>query len=85
MTKTQSPAPGQTRTHLVLTGSESLYCQECKDDIPVSYFEDGSILIHCPRCIGECVTCDCHLALNCFQDVGQIRIIHPAAPTGSGK
>lgn len=55
----------------------SIYCDDCKKDIPVEELEDGSIVIHCPKCIGECTVCDCHLAKVCFSDAPGVRIQPP--------
>ena len=62
---------------LILTREETLYCRECQADIPIHYFEDGTVIVNCPKCIGECVTCDCHLAQECFSDVPRVHVIHP--------
>jgi hypothetical protein len=56
---------------------ETKYCAECKTDIPVGHFDDGTIIVYCPRCIGECLTCDCHLAQECFADAPSVKVIHP--------
>ncbi|MFQ6113902.1 MAG: hypothetical protein ACE5NG_07405 [bacterium] len=60
---------------------KTIYCDECKKDIPVEELDDGSIVIHCPKCIGECMLCDCHLAKECFPEAPSVRVQHP----GNGK
>ena len=49
-----------------------LYCEECQHHIPVEETEDGTVIIHCPKCIGECAACDCHLAADCFSSSVQV-------------
>lgn len=49
-----------------------LYCKECQRDIPVEETEDGTVIILCPKCIGECAACDCHLAADCFSSSVQV-------------
>ena len=68
---------GDNIKRLILTREETMYCSECKADIPIDYFEDGTVIVNCPKCIGECVTCDCHLAQECFSDKPQVQVIHP--------
>jgi hypothetical protein len=62
----------------------SLYCEECKRDIPVETLENGTIIIHCPRCIGECMACDCALAVKCFADEPKVKVLHLADDKGTG-
>lgn len=62
---------------LIFTREDTLYCSECRNNIPISYFEDGTIIVHCPKCIGECMSCDCHLARECFADAPRVHVIHP--------
>jgi hypothetical protein len=58
---------------------ETLYCDECKRHVPIEHQEDGSIIIHCPKCIGECAVCDCHLAARCFESSSRVllRLLGP--------
>ncbi|MFQ5864052.1 MAG: hypothetical protein ACE5IW_02370 [bacterium] len=53
------------------------YCDECKKDIPVEELEDGTVIIHCPKCVGECMLCDCHLVKECFPGAARVTIQHP--------
>lgn len=50
------------------------FCKECDKDIPIEKLEDGTIVIHCPKCTGECITCGCHLVKECFSNVKNVRI-----------
>lgn len=54
----------------------NIYCDECNHEIPVEELEDGTILIHCPKCTGECLVCDCHLVSKCFSDSDKVKLIH---------
>lgn len=56
--------------------NKTVYCDECKKDIPVETLEDGTVIIHCPKCTGECVVCDCTLAVKCFSDVKNVKVLH---------
>lgn len=58
-----------------------LYCEECKKDIDVETMDDGTIVIQCPKCVGECSICDCHLARECFADEPRVEIKH----SGNGR
>jgi hypothetical protein len=56
----------------------TMYCRECTSDVPVEELPDGSVLIHCPKCVGECMACDCYLAANCFDSSIRIEVRQPA-------
>lgn len=56
---------------------KTIYCDECKKDIPIEELEDGTIIVHCPRCVGECMLCDCHLVKECFPDTPGVKVQHP--------
>jgi hypothetical protein len=43
-----------------------IYCQECKHHVPCIRVEPGVWEVQCPRCVGECALCGCHLAGYCF-------------------
>ncbi len=60
----------------MVTEYSTLYCDECKKDIPVETLEDGMIIIHCPKCVGECMACDCRLAVECFPENPSVKILH---------
>ena len=60
-----------------------IYCEECKKDISVENLDDGVVLIHCPKCVGECLACDCHLAQNCFADAPKVKVLHVEEGKGS--
>lgn len=51
------------------------YCKECDKDIPIERLEDGTIIIQCPHCVGECITCGCHLVEECFSDAPGIQLL----------
>jgi NAD-dependent SIR2 family protein deacetylase len=55
---------------------KTVFCSECDKKIPVEEFDDGTILIHCPKCTGECLTCDCHLVSECFSASPNVKVIH---------
>lgn len=50
----------------------TIYCSECAADIPYERLADGTVVIHCPKCIGECAVCDCHLVKTCFEREGVV-------------
>lgn len=50
-----------------------IFCEMCEKEIPVEELENGTLVIYCPNCTGECVTCDCYLARDCFSDRSTIR------------
>jgi hypothetical protein len=54
-----------------------LFCDECKKDILCEKMSDGTTVVHCPKCIGECLTCECHLANNCFEPGLRVIVNHP--------
>ena len=56
-----------------------IYCDDCQRDINVEELPDGSVLIHCPRCVGECMVCECHLKEKCFRDVPGAKVKHEPA------
>jgi hypothetical protein len=64
--------------------NETMYCEECESDVPVEKLEDGTIIIHCPKCIGECVTCDCYLASSCFSSSAKVVFRPLPAKDGDG-
>ena len=43
-----------------------IYCEECKKHVPCVRLEPGVWEVQCPRCVGECALCGCHLAGYCF-------------------
>lgn len=53
-----------------------IFCEECKEDVPVEEYSDGTIHIHCRHCTGECSLCDCHLLISCFQDSAKVLLFH---------
>ena len=53
-----------------------VFCEECKKDIDVEELSDGTIVIHCPKCVGECAVCDCHLVQECFSDKPRVKVKH---------
>jgi hypothetical protein len=55
---------------------DKIYCEECRKDIAIESLDDGSIVIHCPKCIGECSLCDCHLVSQCFSDTPKVVVRH---------
>lgn len=55
---------------------DKIFCEDCKKDIPIETLEDGTIVIHCPKCTGECSLCDCHLVKQCFSDEPRVEIRH---------
>lgn len=60
---------------------KAMHCKECGENIPVEELPDGSVLIHCPKCVGECVACNCYLAANCFDQAVRVEVRQPT--TGS--
>ncbi len=55
---------------------KTIFCSECNIDIPIEELEEGAILVHCPKCTGECLTCECHLVSECFSDTPNVKVIH---------
>ena len=43
-----------------------IYCEECRKHVPCMRLEPGVWEVQCPRCVGECALCGCHLAGYCF-------------------
>lgn len=43
-----------------------IYCDECQTHVPCVRLEPGVWEVQCPRCVGECAVCGCHLADYCF-------------------
>lgn len=56
---------------------DTIYCDECEQDIPVEELQNGSVIVHCPRCIGECLSCECYLVAACFPNRPRVTVIHP--------
>lgn len=56
--------------------SYKMFCEECGKDVPVEKMDDGTIVISCPKCIGECGSCDCHLVNHCFSDQDKVEVRH---------
>lgn len=54
-----------------------IFCNECFQDIPIEELDDGTVIVHCPKCVGECIICDCHLVKECFPDVPKVKVRHP--------
>ncbi len=54
---------------------KTIFCSECNKEIPFEKVGDGVIIIHCPRCTGECLTCDCHLVSECFSATPNVKVI----------
>lgn len=42
------------------------YCDVCEVHVPCVRLEPGVWEVQCPKCVGECATCGCHLANHCF-------------------
>lgn len=42
------------------------YCDECGKHVPCVRLGAGVWEVQCPRCVGECGLCGCHLAGHCF-------------------
>ncbi len=42
------------------------YCRECRTHVPCVRLEPGVWEVLCPRCVGECGLCACHLVGYCF-------------------
>ncbi len=53
-----------------------IYCDECHTHVPCLRLEPGVWEVQCPRCIGECAVCGCHLADYCFGKNGVAARIH---------
>ncbi len=61
-----------------------MFCSECDENVPVERLPDGTLLIQCPRCTGECAICRCHLVESCFAQGLQAKLVPSAeqAPRG---
>lgn len=53
-----------------------IYCDECDEHVPCLRLEPGVWEVQCPRCVGECAVCGCHLADYCFGSGGVAAKIH---------
>jgi hypothetical protein len=63
----------------------SQYCEACKEYVPIEWLPGGTVLIHCPRCTGECLVCNCHLAEKCFSEGLRVKLLRPDTDNqGSG-
>lgn len=62
----------------IIKGHQIIFCEVCKKDIEVEETEDGTLIVHCPSCTGECMVCDCHLVKTCFTDAEKIMVRHPS-------
>lgn len=62
--------------------SYKMFCEECGKDVPVEKMDDGTIVISCPKCIGECSLCDCHLVSQCFSDQDKVEVRRAPEPEG---
>lgn len=62
-----------------------MYCSECGENVPVEKLPEGVLLIHCPRCTGECAICRCHLVESCFAQGLQAKLVRSPerAPEGN--
>jgi len=60
---------------------EEVYCDECKQKVPIEVCADGTRIVHCPKCVGECAVCDCHLAAQCFETAQRV-ILRVVGPNG---
>lgn len=56
---------------------KTIFCEDCQEDIPIEELEDGTVIVHCPKCIGECMLCQCHLVNECFPDTPKVKLRHP--------
>ncbi len=43
-----------------------IFCDECQEHVPCVRLEPGVWEVQCPRCVGECALCGCHLSGYCF-------------------
>jgi hypothetical protein len=59
---------------------DTIYCEECKSNIPIVRTEEGTTIICCPKCSGECIVCDCHLAQSCFSKEEKVIVRHAPDP-----
>jgi hypothetical protein len=64
--------------------TDYFYCDECGEHVPCIRHEPGVWEIQCPRCVGECALCQCHLAGACFGQGTPIMMVKPPA-TNAGK
>ncbi len=60
---------------------EEVYCDECKETVPIELCDDGTRIVHCPKCVGECAVCDCHLAARCFETARRV-VLRVRGPNG---
>lgn len=42
------------------------YCEKCEMHVACIRLEPGIWEVQCPKCVGECAVCGCHLASSCF-------------------
>jgi hypothetical protein len=62
-------------------GVDYIYCEECQVHVPCIPLEPGVWEVQCPRCVGECALCHCHLSTHCFGRGGvpielRVRLVH---------
>jgi len=43
------------------------WCDACHKKVRVERHENGPVVVHCPKCVGECALCECRLAEACFR------------------
>ncbi len=58
-------------------GMDYVWCDECKVHVACIPLQPGVWEVQCPKCVGECSICHCHLATHCFGQGGvamEIRI-----------
>ncbi len=54
------------RTEELREELDYFFCRECRKHVPCLRIEPGVWEVLCPRCVGECGLCSCHLAGYCF-------------------
>ena len=53
-----------------------MVCKDCGELVRIEHIVDsGTVIIHCPKCTGECLTCGCPLQKACFGDAKEVRIV----------
>lgn len=54
------------RTQEMQPDLDYFFCNECRKHVACKRLEPGVWEVLCPRCVGECGLCSCHLAGYCF-------------------
>ena len=60
--------------------TDYFFCDECQEHVPCVRQQPGVWEIRCPRCVGECMACECHLSTYCFGKASTMKMVLMPAP-----